>query len=279
MEDSLQQQRPTRKLKAIRLRLPRCRQLPSAQTRLRSSQAFEAAPPQMLWDYGRAKETAYQLGKALKEIKRDVERAFVGVDNAAVTGNASTAREMASVTQQIASGNSIDAGSGSTDPLTEAKILECHQAVFEAGGDPTVLMVKPADATIVSGFTAASGRQRTFNDDTTTLTATVDFLVNSFGTLNVQINRHQLSTHAFLLIRRCGAPASSVRSPDASGEDQRRRPPLHCGRTNPEAHELRQTAWSPASRKSRPTNSGRDQHGFRSPYRARPTAYPPRRQL
>ena len=65
--------------------------------------------------YGRAKETAYQLGKALKEIKRDVERAFVGVDNAAVTGNASTAREMASVTQQIASGNSIDAGSNATD--------------------------------------------------------------------------------------------------------------------------------------------------------------------
>ena len=103
-----------------------------------------------------------QLGKALKEIKRDVERAFVGVDNAAVTGDASTAREMASVTQQIASGNSIDAGSNATDALTEAKILECHQAVFEAGGDPTVLMVKPADATIVSGFTAASGRQRTF---------------------------------------------------------------------------------------------------------------------
>ena len=111
-----------------------------------------------------------QLGKALKEIKRDVERAYVGVDNAAVTGDASTAREMASVTQQIASGNSIDAGSNATDPLTEAKILECHQAVFEAGGDPTVLMVKPADATIVSAFTAASGRQRTFNDNTTTLT-------------------------------------------------------------------------------------------------------------
>lgn len=123
----------------------------------------------------------------------------MGVDNAAVTGDASTAREMASVTQQIASGNAIDAGSNATDALTEAKILECHQTVFEAGGDPTVLMVKPADATIVSDFTAASGRQRTFNDETKTLTATVDILVNSFGTLNVQINRHQLSTHAFLL--------------------------------------------------------------------------------
>ena len=47
-----------------------------------------------------------QLGKALKEIKRDVERA---ADNAAVTGNSSTAREMASATQQIASGNTVDA--------------------------------------------------------------------------------------------------------------------------------------------------------------------------
>lgn len=116
-----------------------------------------------------------------------------------MTGNASTAREMASVTQMIASGNKIDAGSNSTDPLTEAKILTCHQTVFEAGGDPTMLMVKPADATIVSNFTAASGRNRTFNDETKTLTAVVDILVNSFGTLSVVINRHQLSTHAFLL--------------------------------------------------------------------------------
>ena len=81
---------------------------------------------------------------------------MVGIDNAAVAGNSSTAREMASVTQQIASGNTKDAGSNSTDPLTEAKILETHQAVYTAGGDPTQLMIKPADSTIVAGFTAAS---------------------------------------------------------------------------------------------------------------------------
>ena len=61
---------------------------------------------------------------------------MVGIDNAAVAGN-STAREMASVTQQIASGNTKDAGSNSTDPLTEAKILETHQVVYTAGGDPS----------------------------------------------------------------------------------------------------------------------------------------------
>ena len=46
---------------------------------------------------------------------------MVGVDNAAVTGDSSTAREMASATQMIASGNQIDAGSNATDALTEAK--------------------------------------------------------------------------------------------------------------------------------------------------------------
>ena len=164
------------------------------------TKAFQvSATADAIKTYGRAKETAYQLGKALKEIKRDVERSYVGIDNAAVAGNSSTARELASVTQQIASGNTKDAGSNSTDALTEAKILETHQAVYTAGGDPSLFMIKPADSTIVAGFTAASGRNRTFNDQTTQLTAVVDILVNPFGTLNVVLNRHQLTTHAFLL--------------------------------------------------------------------------------
>jgi hypothetical protein len=37
--------------------------------------------------YGRAKETAYALGRSLKAIKRDLEFAFVGATNAAVAGN------------------------------------------------------------------------------------------------------------------------------------------------------------------------------------------------
>lgn len=108
--------------------------------------------------YGRAKETAYQLGKALKEIKRDLERAYVGVDNAKATGSSSVAREMDSATQQIST--SVDAGSNATDALTEAKVLELGEDCFNNGSDPTVLMIKPADAQIVANFAAASGRNR-----------------------------------------------------------------------------------------------------------------------
>ena len=164
------------------------------------TKAFQvSATADAIKTYGRAKETAYQLGKALKEIKRDVERAYVGVDNAAVTGNSSTAREMASATQMIASGNTVDQGSNATDAMTEAKLLDVHQAVYNAGGDPTLLMIKPADSEIVAGFTGASGRQRTFNDEVTTLVNAVNIMVNPYGSLKVVLNRHQLTTHAFLL--------------------------------------------------------------------------------
>jgi len=111
--------------------------------------------------YGRAKETAYQMGRTLKNIKRDVEFAFVGASNAAAAGNASTAREMASIDQLIST--SIDAGSNSTDAMTEAKLLSLGQTCYTNGSDPSVFMIKPADAQIVAGFAAASGRQRNFD--------------------------------------------------------------------------------------------------------------------
>ena len=44
---------------------------------------------------------------------------------------------MASATQMIASGNSIDAGSNATDALTEAKLLDTCEACYNAGGDPS----------------------------------------------------------------------------------------------------------------------------------------------
>ena len=46
---------------------------------------------------GMSTQMAYQLAKMGKELKRDMERAFVGIENAKVAGNASTARELASV--------------------------------------------------------------------------------------------------------------------------------------------------------------------------------------
>ena len=170
--------------------------LRSNNTQILSDTFMVSATSDAIKTYGRATETALQLGKALKAIKLDLERAYVGVDNAAVTGDSSTAREMASATQQIST--SVDAGSNATDALTEAKIPDLAEDCYDNGSDPTVLMVKPADSRIVAEFATATGRNRE-HAQTKTLVNTIDVLVTPFGTYNLVMNREQLTTHAFLI--------------------------------------------------------------------------------
>ena len=59
-------------------------------------------------------------------------------------------------------------------------------------------MIKPADAQIVSGFTAASG-SREINDGNKTLVNAIDLYVSPYGEYRVILNRHLLSTHALLI--------------------------------------------------------------------------------
>jgi len=145
--------------------------------------------------HGRATETAFQLSKTLKVIKNDYERAMVGISNAVAAGNASTAREMASVSAMIST--TLDAGSNSTDALTEAKLLTLHQTCYTNGSEPTVFMIKPADATIIAGFATATGRNREI--DAKQLTNVIDVILTPFGELRTVINRQNLTTHGFLI--------------------------------------------------------------------------------
>jgi len=136
------------------------------------------------------------LAKVLKTVKLDVEKCMVGVSQAAVTGSASAARKMASIDQQIST--TVDAGSNATDALTEAKLLELGQTCYTNGSDPSVLMIKPADSTIIAGFASSSNRQRDLADAKTLVNA-IDVLVTSFGTYKVILNRENLATNAYLI--------------------------------------------------------------------------------
>lgn len=161
-------------------------------------EAFKvAATVDAVKTHGRAKETAYALAKTLKALKLDVEKAMVGVDQAKVSdADGATARKMASVSQQITT--TVDAGANATDALTEAKLLELHEDCYSNGSEPSVLMIKPADALKVADFATASNRERDFGSSKT-LTNAIEVLVTPFGTVRVLINRNQLSTHAFLI--------------------------------------------------------------------------------
>lgn len=157
--------------------------------------------------YGRAKETAYQLIKAGEEVKRDKEHAYVGLVQAKTVGDTSTARLTASAASQVTTatsryymgaGTPLGGSSGTAAALSETAVLGIGQAIYNNGGDPSVLMVKPADALIVAGFSAASGRQRDFATGSKIVNV-VDLYVSPFGEYKVVLNRFVKSTDAWLL--------------------------------------------------------------------------------
>ncbi len=144
--------------------------------------------------YGRGNEHDYQVMKKGLELKRDVEYAFL-LGQAGAAGNSTTARQLKSLGTLIASGNKIDAGSNATDPLTEAKILECHSTIYGKGGEPNWLMVSPAHSLVVADFayrvvssTQARGRDL---GGQTELVNVVELYRDPFGTLQVVLNKYQ----------------------------------------------------------------------------------------
>ena len=158
------------------------------------TKAFQvSATADAVGTYGRAKETAYQLGKALKSIKRDAEFALVGADQAAVGGSSSVARQMASAINQI---TTVEAGG--TAALTEAMLLSAGQTAYNNGSDVDTFMIKPADAQIVAGFSASAGRNREIAQGKTLVNA-IDLYVSPYGEYRVVLNRHLESSHALLI--------------------------------------------------------------------------------
>jgi hypothetical protein len=152
--------------------------------------------------YGRAKETAYQLSKKSAELKREMEYALVGVAQNAVAGSTSVARKFGNVWGNDSAGTAIINSAVITNnttaaALTEAMILSTNQKLYEAGGDASYLMIKPADSLIVAGFAAAAGRTRDF-DTGTKVVNVVDIYVSPFGTQKVVLNRFMKADAALL---------------------------------------------------------------------------------
>ena len=121
---------------------------------------------------------------------------MVGVEQAAVAGTASAARKMTSVLNQIST--TVDAGTNATDALTEAKLLLAGQTAYDNGSDPDTFMIKPGDAQIVAGFSAASGRNREIAQGKTLVNA-IDLYVSPYGEYRVVLNRELKTTHALLI--------------------------------------------------------------------------------
>lgn len=137
--------------------------------------------------YGRSSELAYQIAKKGKEMKRDIEHAFIGARQAGAAGDGSTARQLKSFHAQVDASTTSE-NSGTNRSFTEALLLDVLQSVYEAGGNPNQLQVTPSHAVTVAEFAAASGRQRDFREGTK-LVNVVDIYVSPFGEVSVVPNR------------------------------------------------------------------------------------------
>lgn len=145
--------------------------------------------------YGRAKESAYQISKKAAQLKRDLEYALVGINQASAAGADGTARQMASYQAQIDASSTLTLGTAAT--VSESNVLTVLQDIYTNGAEASILMVKPADSLVVAAWAQAAGRYRTFQEGTSgakSLTNVVNLYVSPFGEQKVVINRFQLTS-------------------------------------------------------------------------------------
>lgn len=168
----------------------------SNRTQIFEKTASVAGTTEAVQKYGIASQVAYAVSQRGSELKRDIEAALVGRDQAAVTGSSSTAAKMASVINQIDSGVTVATAAGGV--LTETAILDAHEACYSEGAEPTLLMTNPSHAQSIAAFATAGGRTRDFSSQTT-LVHSVDVIISPFGELSVILNRFQSADHVLLV--------------------------------------------------------------------------------
>ena len=157
---------------------------------------------------GRASEIAYQIAKKAKELKRDLEASLTS-NNAEVTGSATAARVAGGLRSWVAtndvmgtSGTSGGAGNtaaanGTQRAFTESLLKSVIKSVWNAGGNPTMIMVGPFNKQKLSGFTGNSTRFDAGAD--ATLYTSVDVYASDFGQLQVVPNRFSRDREAWVL--------------------------------------------------------------------------------
>jgi hypothetical protein len=161
--------------------------------------------------YGMRDMLAYQMANSSKELKRDQEVALTQ-NTTAAAGNDTTARQLRGLEGWIATNDSL--GSGGASPVytstpgtaptdgtqrafTESLLKDVLQSVYTAGGNPTMIMVGPAQKQTLSSFTGNATRMTEAGEEK--LVTGISVYVSDFGTLKVVPNRFQRARTAFVL--------------------------------------------------------------------------------
>ena len=151
------------------------------------------------------------VSKKAAEFKRDIEFNLVGNratnGNDAVAGSSSAARLTANIHGSDAGSNAVIASAvqeaGGSAALSEQMILNLGDKLYDEGSEVSVLMIKPADSTVIAGFTrsavgSGNARQEHFVNGGRTLMNVVDVYISPYGEQRVVMNRFMKTDVAFM---------------------------------------------------------------------------------
>lgn len=156
--------------------------------------------------YGRKSEVAYQLMKAGKELKRDMEYAIVR-NQASSAGGAATARSSAGIESWIVnrvlatgstagttpgfSGGTVAAPTdGTSVTFIEADLKSALQLAWTDGGEPSLILMSATNKARFSGFSGIATKFNNVQGTTqATITGAADVYVSDFGNHTVKLDR------------------------------------------------------------------------------------------
>lgn len=160
---------------------------------------------------GRSDELVYQMEmKRARELRRDVETALLS-NKPKVTGNDTTAPELAGIEAWIATNDDFGASGSSPSPVdgtdarndgtqrafTEDQLKTVLVGIYNSGGMPDVLMTGGFNRQIASSFSTGKTIMQKAEDPT--LHATFSVYEGDFGSLKIIPNRFMRSRSALVL--------------------------------------------------------------------------------
>ncbi len=166
-------------------------------TQIMRKEVIVSATQEAVDKAGRNSELVRQMANKRAELKRDKE--FVLLSNQApVTGNSSTARQLRPLCGWITTNDSRGAGGadgtisaaatdGTQRTLTEALMTTAAQNAWTAGGKPSMVLAGPKQRVVISSFNG--GATKFYSIEDKKLSATIQVYEGDFGTYKIVTDR------------------------------------------------------------------------------------------
>ena len=152
---------------------------------------------------GRTSETAYQLTKAAKELKRDFEFALwdTAINASGSVGTTTAGMRLRNVyawqtSCQITSGGKSVLTASASAVMTEADFNTGLQNIWDEGGTPNMVFVNGPLKKLISGWATSTERVWTGGKKVTNVLSVYE---SDFGTLETVLDRYVPTNMAFIL--------------------------------------------------------------------------------